>query len=155
MQRTAIFSKDKQYRYQLSRRWDSAKPMVLFVMHNPSTADAYKEDPTLIRIINYAKDWGYGGLYVGNLFPYCSSKPKKDMVLPKVIVTRNHRHIKTMYKQSEQTIFAWGNQQETPQWFKKNINYPYCIALSLNNIPKHPLYLKKNRLPKPFNGINH
>ena len=29
-------------------------------------------------------------------------------------------------------------------WLKKIVKEPYCIELSVNGVPKHPLYLKKN-----------
>ena len=38
--RGATFSADRRYRYRLWRRWDGARPVVAFVMLNPSTADA-------------------------------------------------------------------------------------------------------------------
>lgn len=152
MERTALFSRDKQYRYRLSRQWDVQKPMILFIMHNPSTADAFKEDRTLTRIINYAKDWGYGGLYVGNLFPYCSIKPQINKTLPQAIIQRNQKHIKAMHQKVSITVLAWGNKQNIPKWIKKNIPNPYCIIQNKQNIPKHPLYLKKNLKPTPFDS---
>ncbi|MDC3133050.1 DUF1643 domain-containing protein [Flavobacteriaceae bacterium] len=152
MERTALFSKDKQYRYRLSRQWDLKKPMILFIMHNPSTADAFKEDRTLTRIINYAKEWGYGGLYVGNLFPYCSVKPQRNKTLPRAIIQRNKKHIKAMHQKVAITVLAWGNKQNIPKWIKKNIPNPYCITQNKKNIPKHPLYLKKNLKPTPFDS---
>jgi hypothetical protein len=42
------------YRYSLWRRWDSMTPSVLFVMLNPSTADAEKDDLTVAKCIGYA-----------------------------------------------------------------------------------------------------
>ena len=64
----AIISDCGKYRYQLWRKWDPSLPVVLFIMLNPSQADASEDDPTIRRCINYAKSWGYGGIYVGNLF---------------------------------------------------------------------------------------
>ena len=46
--RTATISDDGVYRYRLGRRWDDRSP-VLFVMLNPSTADADIDDPTIRR----------------------------------------------------------------------------------------------------------
>ena len=33
------------------------------------------DDPSIRRCISYAKNWGFGGLYVGNLFALMSTKP--------------------------------------------------------------------------------
>ncbi len=63
----------RKYRYSLTRSWNSAKGYVLFIGLNPSTADETIDDPTLRRCMNYAKDWGYGGLIMVNLFAYMST----------------------------------------------------------------------------------
>ena len=76
LNRGATFSKCKIYRYRLWRIWDAKKPTVLFIMLNPSTAGSTMDDPTIKRCIGFAKSWGYGGLYVGNLFAYRSTQPK-------------------------------------------------------------------------------
>ena len=47
-----------KYRWKLWRIWDDSKPKILWIMHNPSTADAEKDDPTIRRIINFSKSWG-------------------------------------------------------------------------------------------------
>src|SRR5207237_5457574 len=66
----ASFSRDRRYRYRLWRRWDAARPVVAFVMVNPSTADAGRDDPTIRRCIGFARSWGYGRLEVVDLFAY-------------------------------------------------------------------------------------
>ncbi len=66
----ADISEDGFYRYSLWRTWDLSKPSCLFVMLNPSTADANRNDPTILRCIRYAEAWGFGELLVGNLFAY-------------------------------------------------------------------------------------
>ena len=43
----ADFSDDRVYRYRLWREWDDSLPSCLFVMLNPSTADATQDDPTI------------------------------------------------------------------------------------------------------------
>ena len=58
MKKEAIISNSGLYRYELHREWDKKKGKVLFIMLNPSTADANEDDLTTIRCINYAKKWG-------------------------------------------------------------------------------------------------
>lgn len=61
-----------RYSYSLERVWDKGgyKNLCLFIMLNPSTADAHIDDPTIRRCIGFAKSWGYGGILVGNLYAF-------------------------------------------------------------------------------------
>ena len=76
MQRTACIDETGAYRYKLSRIRNPDKPMVMFIMLNPSTADANVDDPTIRRCIGFTERWGYGDLWVGNLFALRSSRPR-------------------------------------------------------------------------------
>ena len=69
----ATFSDDRVHRYALWRIWDESLPKVLFIGLNPSTATETKNDPTIRRCMGYAKDWGYGGYIMGNIFAFRSS----------------------------------------------------------------------------------
>lgn len=62
------------YRYDLYRRWGPG-PMLAWLMLNPSTADALKDDHTIRRCRYYARREGYDGIVVRNLFAYRTSKP--------------------------------------------------------------------------------
>ncbi|MCU7816788.1 MAG: DUF1643 domain-containing protein [Candidatus Thiodiazotropha sp. (ex Rostrolucina anterorostrata)] len=72
----AVLSPDRDYRYSLWRIWQPDDPYALFIGLNPSTADEYENDPTIRRCIRFAKDWGFGGLYMANLFAIRATKPK-------------------------------------------------------------------------------
>ena len=72
----ATISVCSKYRYELHRTWDEKKKKVLFIMLNPSTADGMKDDLTTIRCMNFAKKWGYGGLMIGNIYPFRAKRPK-------------------------------------------------------------------------------
>ena len=61
-----FITKDGKYRYYLTRVWDYKKPTLLFIMLNPSIADSKNDDPTILRVVNFAEYWGYGGIYVVN-----------------------------------------------------------------------------------------
>ena len=150
MNKTAVLSDDNIYRYQLSRIWDEEKPKILFIMLNPSTADEFVEDPTIRRVVNYAKDWGYGGVYVGNLYAFRSTDPKGLKCIADPIGPENINHIQTLISLVDKVIYAWGNEQKEPDWLKKIVETPYCIEISKKGIPKHPLYLKKCLIPQIY-----
>lgn len=71
MRSHAVLSEDGVYRYRLTREWgenlDACK-RVCFVMLNPSTADASKDDPTIRKCIGFATRLGFDALEVVNLF---------------------------------------------------------------------------------------
>lgn len=146
----AIISDDHKYRYQLSRIWDEDKPKVLFIMLNPSTADSRIDDPTIRRVINFATSWGYGGVFVGNLYAFRSTDPKNLKTAEDPIGPDNIQHIQIMLGLTEKVIYAWGNNKNEPQWLRELVETPYCIDVSTKGIPKHPLYLKKDLEPKLF-----
>jgi len=75
-ERGATLSDCGLYRYSLWRRWDYTEPSVLFVMLNPSTADAGNDDPTIRKCIGFAKRWGLGGIRVVNLYAYRATYPR-------------------------------------------------------------------------------
>jgi len=72
----ARFSDCEKYRFTLNRTWDNPKGKVVFIGLNPSTADEIKNDPTVTRMINFAKAWGYGSITVCNLFSFRATFPK-------------------------------------------------------------------------------
>ena len=87
----ADFDPTGVYRYSLWREWDARAPAVAFVMLNPSTADAGKDDPTIRRCASFARSWGYGSLEVVNLFAYRASEPKRLRQTPDPIGPANDR----------------------------------------------------------------
>ena len=146
MRKSAIISKDGQHRYSLGRIWDEGLPQVLFIMLNPSTADAEKEDPTIRRCLRYAESWGYGGLWVGNLFSYRTAYPK--MLSGKDNLTQlNLEHLEQMSQCTSQTICAWGNGRGWPTYITDHFAELHYLDLSKNGTPKHPLYLKGSLRP--------
>ena len=147
---STILSSDGVYRYRLERVWDPSKPKLLFIMLNPSTADATHDDPTIRRITRFAKDWGYGGVLVGNLFAFRSTMPAALKIASDPIGPENIAHIRTMVTECEKVIYAYGNNQSEPTWLKELVLEPYVIKLSTKGIPCHPLYLKADLTPVRF-----
>lgn len=156
MHKGAILSSCKKHRLQLWREWDFNLPKVLFIMLNPSTADHEQDDPTLRRCIDFAKQWGYGGLYIGNLYSLRAADPKTLVKVSKFNHRDNHKHIVSIAQQCQLVVCAWGNypiikKLGTPLNILKQLNQKlHCIDLSKTGTPKHPLYLKKSLTPIPF-----
>ena len=152
MKREAIISKCGKYRYSLVREWNKNKGKVLFIMLNPSTADDKEDDKTIIRCINFAKDWGYGGLMVGNLFAYRTTYPKELFKTKNPEGKDNLKRIKQMIKRSDLVICAWGNKQGSPPKYLRELSeLHYLKLLDDRKTPGHPLRLKKDTKPKRFN----
>lgn len=155
MEKGAIISECGKYRYQLWRIWDVSKPMCMFVMHNPSTADANDDDPTIRRCIGFAKSWGYGGIYVGNLTPYRATNPKSliDLSLYDLFPKENYKHLVDMFYRSYLHVLAYGNP--VVPWPKNQIPFKHknwhCLKITKKGNPFHPLYLKKDLKLTPFN----
>ena len=71
----AAFSPCGNYRWWLRRQWQPQGPLLLFVGLNPSRADGQRDDPTLRRLVGFARQWGFGTLEVVNLFGRISASP--------------------------------------------------------------------------------
>src|SRR6187200_2293770 len=74
--RSASFSSDRRYRYRLDRWWSDGAPPVVWVMLNPSAADATVDDPTIRRVVALSRSWGFGGCTVVNLFGWRAAHPR-------------------------------------------------------------------------------
>jgi len=152
----AIISHNKIYRYQLFRIWNTYRSKVLFIMLNPSTADENSDDPTIRRCIGFAKDWGYGGIYVCNLYALRSTDPKglkvKEANIIDIRGPENTKHILETVKICTETVFAWGASDPNLKYHRRAyvnklislIPNPKCLGKTKTGEPKHPLYLKKD-----------
>ena len=141
---SAVFSSCGRYRYGLSRVWDERKPVLLFIMLNPSTADAEQDDPTIRRCIAFAKSWGYGGLLAGNLFGLRATDPSLLYENSDVVGEENDKHLIQMAALCKRVVFAWGNHgilHERGIAVKSLFPKAWCIGKNKNGQPRHPLYL--------------
>lgn len=155
---TAIVSVCDRYRYQLTRQWDIDKPTILFIMLNPSTADAFLDDPTIRRCVGFAKEWGYGSLSVVNLFAWKDRHPDGLLTSGDPVGRDNIDYLFRSVREAELIVCAWGN---SPILKKLNINKQFnaitsinkplhCLGLSVDGTPKHPLYLPKSTKPVQY-----
>jgi len=149
----AKFSPDRRYRYSLWRFWGESSRYVAFVGLNPSTADEYKNDPTVRRCITYAREWGYSGLIMLNLFAFRSTDPNQLYDIKDPIGPDNDFHLRSASSKSRITVVAWGTHRSGISRAKdvlKLLRDPHCLALTKSGAPRHPLYLKKTLLPVSY-----
>ncbi len=145
MKRQATISREGSYRYTLERSWGDGS-RVLFVMLNPSTADAKVDDATIRRCTDYAKQWGYGGLLVGNLFALRSTDPQPIGRDPQAAVgPRNNLYLRKMSRRAGSTIVAWGGGGgKFPERIRDVLAIlgpdVFCVGTTEDGHPRHPLY---------------
>jgi hypothetical protein len=159
---TAVISECGNYRYSLTRIWDHSKPKVMFIMLNPSTADANNDDPTIRRCICFAKSWGFGGLYVCNLFAFRATKPTDLLEADNPFGDQNIWHIRKLSNEVDTIVCAWGNKLILNKILKNQNPYKlldfawqklHYLELSKDETPKHPLYLRGDISPTRFSYV--
>lgn len=153
MIKTANFSKDRKHRYALYRIWDSSKGSAMFIGLNPSTADETTNDPTVRRCIRFAKDWGYGGMIMSNIFAYRATQPKDMKAASDPIGPKNDEWLVKLSGEASIIVGAWGNhgsfmgRGDDVIKLISNIHY---LKLNKSGSPSHPLYLPASLKPKPM-----
>lgn len=144
----AIFSPCGTYRYQLWREWADG-PRVVWVMLNPSTADAEVFDPTVRRCYGFSKRWGYGKMSVVNLYALRSTDPKGLWSVDDPVGPDNNAHIRLELSVADLVIAAWGvnAKADRVQAFCE-LARPYevrCMGTTRAGCPRHPLYLRNDQ----------
>lgn len=106
---TARLSDDGVYRYELSRSWGDG-PHALWVMLNPSVADATRDDQTVRQCCTFTQQWGLDGIIVGNLFALRSTDPKVLLRHPDPIGPDNDATLSGLAArpQVQRIVCAWG-----------------------------------------------
>ena len=170
VRRTAELSACGTYRYRLGRimvetdvpftragmAWYSPTTRVMaFVMLNPSTADAYADDPTIKRDMGFALRDGYDEICVMNLFAGRATNPDDLFKMADPEGPYNSEHWKALKASSAKIICAWGADKRAVTQSKKFLDVMrgrdmYCLGLSKDGHPRHPLYLRADTPVQPF-----
>ena len=158
---SAIFDESRQYRYHLTRsriatRHRSQKKLI-FIMLNPSSADAEHDDPTLKACTQFAQGWGYSQLHIVNLFAYRTAQPAALTQISDPIGPENDHYLIHTATVADRIILAWGNWG---LWLNRaqtviNLLGPYRHKLyylkrNKTQQPCHPLYIRRTTQPQPW-----
>lgn len=147
MKAHASFSKCSRYRYLLGREWSDENPPIVFVGLNPSTADAFTDDPTIRRCIRFAREWGFGSLIMANLFAFRSPDPNELLEIIDPIGKWNDEVLALIASLRFETVFMWGTKgslRHRDEIVKPLFPNARCFGVNQDQSPKHPLYLKSS-----------
>jgi len=113
LQTAAGFSPCGCYRYWLTRTWDESRSAVCWLMLNPSTADATRDDPTIRRCIGIARRWGHGGIVAVNLFALRATDPAELVRAVDPVGPENDAAVRS-HTAGLRVIAAWGSKGRPP-----------------------------------------
>lgn len=147
----ADFSDCGLYRYRLWQIWDPQKDAVGLISLNPSVAEVHDTNPTFRRCLRFAKDWGFGALYLLNLFAYRAATPQDLKRATSPIGPENDRYLRDLSRYTRIQVAAWGNDgshQQRAQAVRSLLPRLHALKLNTSGEPAHPLYLRADL--KPF-----
>lgn len=150
MVHTAVLSDDGLFRYSLCREVAPlhGEGRVAFVMLNPSTADAQRDDPTLRRCIGFARDWGFRDLVVLNLYAFRATDPHQLSAVARPVGPRNLEIVSDWLDRVEAVVCAWGAHVERMEvspvlGLLSGQRGLWCLGTTKKGHPRHPLYVKR------------
>lgn len=175
----ASFSRSLRYRWLLERHWPVSAGLgcspdrirtLIFCGLNPSSADAQGDDPTLRRLVAFARQWGYGRLVVLNLFALVTPSPAHLLRHHRPKGAANDavlRHwIHQWSKRAHWDLWiGWGSNgglRGQDQWFLAHLETVqdrrrrsggapvFCLGITRAGHPRHPLYLPGNTQQQPW-----
>jgi len=176
----AAFSPCGRYRWWLRRQWLPQGPVLLFVGLNPSRADGQRDDPTLRRLVGFARQWDFGALEVVNLFARISASPALLKRAADPVGAANDGWLLRALRGGAAGVavadgvsasapaaiwLGWGNQgawQGRDRQVLRLICQSrqccgascaptlLCVGLTAAGQPRHPLYVAAATRPEPF-----
>lgn len=157
---TALFSADRAYRYVLTRTWGDGQPVV-WIMLNPSTADAFSEDPTSRRCRDFTRRLApdAGGLVIVNLYSLRATDPAELWTHPDPVGPAGDYYLGSRAISGRLVIAAWGTHgarhgrgaQVAAELTAAGVKL-WCLGVTKNGHPKHPLYLAGDTSLVPYAG---
>lgn len=151
----AVLSGCGRYRYTLTRSLGFGERTCVFVMLNPSTADAQLDDPTIRRCIGFAKTWDMHRLVVVNLFAWRATSPDDMKSAADPVGPENDAWLRSAIPGADCVVCAWGKHGDYRGRAKQVIGmFPrrvfHVLALNKDGSPKHPLYVRGDTQPQEW-----
>lgn len=175
---SAVISADGLYRYELRRYWPvQQSTWALWIMLNPSTADAFEDDQTIRTIMRLTQEWNAAGVVsncfgisVANLYAWRATDPMELLEeyrrngLASIVGPDNDETLRCLIAGADTVMVAWGNGpfrlREMPfhrrraaavcSMIREAGKVPQMLELTKAQMPRHPLYASKGMRPVPY-----
>ncbi len=170
----ACWSPDRRYRWSLRRAWPPAGPhpgpSLTFVMLNPSTAGATRDDASIRRCRGFAEREGCSSFEVVNLFALVSTDPRGLLADPDPVGFACDQAIVSACtgRDDRTVVVAWGANAGHPRLRPRALQVLelldghqvpcQVLGITADGHPAHPLRLSRNAplrpriLPAPHRG---
>lgn len=159
---SALLSDDGRHRFRLTRSkagglFREEGRGVLFVMLNPSTADAEQDDPTIRRCMGFTERVGQAKLTVVNLFSWRATDPREVTGPDWRDRTGDPQNAAILYSEAAgatTVIVAWGAKapeervrEVVTRCLRVGGTGPrlYCLGTTKSGAPRHPLYVRADQ----------
>lgn len=160
----ALFCPMGCHRYGLGRIWNPSRSVIVWVMLNPSTADAFRLDPTVSRCRRRAESWMAGGIVVLNAFGLRSTDPDVLRDHGDPVGCDNDAVIRWLLGPDgpytvARVILGWGADNTLVKTGRgaamltllRELDVrPACLKVTKGGHPQHPLYVGYRHQPVPF-----
>jgi hypothetical protein len=155
---SAVFSDDELYRYELRPKPWSDGWLFGIMMLNPSVASHEVKDPTITRVIGFAKREGAGGLVVVNANAWRATDPDELLTAADPIGPENDRYVLGAVEAAKVFVVAWGAMAKPIRlktWRIRRMIFStrsdlLCLGKTTGGDPRHPLYIRADQPLIPF-----
>uniref|UniRef100_A0AAU1M5S9 DUF1643 domain-containing protein n=1 Tax=Streptomyces sp. NBC_00148 TaxID=2903626 RepID=A0AAU1M5S9_9ACTN len=146
---TAVFGEDRAHRYAPGTH-------TVFVLLNPSIATAGQDDPTVRRLIGFARREGHGGLVLANLFAVRCTDPYALTAMRDTIGRHNDDLLQLLAEAAVDITVGWGTWGTTKraaaveELLTGHGARLWALGTTKAGHPRHPLYLAKTAPLQPY-----
>ena len=151
----AVFSECGNFRHILVDVWDASKPVLPWVLMNPSQAGktgddgAARSDPTARKGKGFSERLGFGGMVFANPYDYISTDPAGLKKAGYPVSPECDRYILEACAMGDgRVVCAWGalgrglaRPREVLAMIKRAGFKPMALGFTDDGLPRHPLML--------------
>lgn len=161
----ATFSDCGSFRYLLWSVWDSTKPILPWLLFNPSVAGTLLEgtiqpDPTWTKGRGFSERLGYGGQVFVNAYAFVATYPKDLRAAGYLVGPENDRCILEGCAMGPGlVVIAYGalarklaRPPEALALIRRAGYKTMCLGRTDDGLPRHPLMLSYSTPLEPFNA---
>lgn len=149
IEKSAVLSPCGAFRLSLTRAWSDG-PVLVWLGHNPSTADADADDPTIRREVAFSMREGYGSLIKVNAMDMRATDPARLIADGAVPVSPGNHAAIILACAGRDVIVATGSAHkrlarhvatavEAAESAARSVR---CLGRNADLSGKHPLYVR-------------